>query len=224
MPYTISTKESGVGSFTVQDGKIDTTTLSINLIGTNAENYADDIARNDLHLLENFAGNTAPTAGTVLTGQLWYDKTDNVLRVYNGNTNGWVNLQPQVLATAPIKTGSRENKKGELYFDTSNNKFYIYDGAKWIVTGYAGEETSAQSGNADLDNPTKFGSKVRSIFLKDTAGIPRPCLALVFVNDSTTNEFYSAGTNGETIMAIFNHTATFTADNVVSESEGENIN
>ncbi len=224
MPYTISTKESGVGSFTVQDGKIDTTTLSINLIGTNAENYADDIARNDLHLLENFAGNTAPTAGTVLTGQLWYDKTDNVLRVYNGNTNGWVNLQPQVLATAPIKTGSRENKKGELYFDTSNNKFYIYDGAKWIVTGYAGEETSAQSGNADLDNPTKFGSKVRSIFLEDTAGIPRPCLALVFVNDSTTNEFYSAGTNGETIMAIFNHTATFTADNVVSESEGENIN
>ena len=223
MPYSVNNTDSSL-NFTVQDGAVDNSTLSISLIGTNAENYADDIARNDVHLLENFASTSAPTAGTVLTGQLWYDKTDNVLRVYNGNANGWVNLQPLVLGSAPVGTGSRSNKKGELYFDTSNNKFYIYDGATWRPTGYGGEVTSEQSSNADLNNPTKFGSKVRSIFLKDTSGVPRPCLALVFVNNSTTNEFYGAGTGGETIMAIFNHTTTFIADNVLSETEGENIN
>ena len=73
----------GQSQVTNKDGAVDTSTLSISLIGTNAENYADDIARNDVHLLENFAGTSAPTAGTVLTGQLWYDKTDDVLRVYN---------------------------------------------------------------------------------------------------------------------------------------------
>jgi hypothetical protein len=223
MPYSVNNTDSSL-NFTVTDGAIDNSTLSISLIGTNAENYADDIARNDVHLLENFASTSAPTAGTVLTGQLWYDKTDNVLRVYNGTQNGWVNLQPLVLGTAPVGTGARTNKKGELYFDTSNNKFYIFDGATWKPTGYGGEVTSELSGNADVNNPTKFGSKVRSIFLKDTSGVPRPCLALIFVNDSTTNEFYGAGTNGETIMAIFNHTTTFTADNVSSETEGENIN
>ena len=223
MPYSVNNTDSSL-NFTVQDGAVDSTALSISLIGTNAENYADDLARNDVQLLENFASTSAPTAGTVLTGQLWYDKTDNVLRVYNGNANGWVNLQPLVLGTAPTGTGARSNKKGELYFDTSNNKFYIYDGAQWRPTGYGGEVTSEQSSNTDLNNPTKFGSKVRSIFLKDTSGVPRPCLALVFVNNSTTNEFYGAGTGGETIMAIFNHTTTFTADNVLSETEGENIN
>jgi hypothetical protein len=223
MPYSVNNTDSSL-NFTVTDGAIDNSTLSISLIGTNAENYADDIARNDVHLLENFASTSAPTAGTVLTGQLWYDKTDNVLRVYNGTQNGWVNLQPLVLGTAPVGTGARTNKKGELYFDTSNNKFYIFDGATWKPTGYGGEVTSELSSNADVNNPTKFGSKVRSIFLKDTSGVPRPCLALIFVNDSTTNEFYGAGTNGETIMAIFNHTTTFTADNVSSETEGENIN
>ena len=225
MPYSVNNTDSSL-NFTVTDGAIDNSTLSISLIGTNAENYADDIARNDVHLLENFASNTAPTAGTVLTGQLWYDKRDSLLRVYNGDANGWVNLQPQVLGTAPIGTGARTNKKGELYFDTSNNKFYIYDGAQWRPTGYGGEVTSELTGNdiGLVNNPTKFGSKVRSIFLKDTSGVPRPCLALIFVNNSTTNEFYSAGTNGETIMAIFNHTTTFTADNVSSETEGENIN
>ena len=223
MPYSVNNTDSSQ-NFTVQDGTIDNSTLSISLIGTNAENYADDIARNDVQLLENFANTSAPLPGTILTGQLWYDKTDNVLRVYNGTLDGWVNLQPLVLGTEPTGTGARKNKKGELYFNTSNNKFYVFDGANWKVTGYAGEETSSQSSNSDLNNPTKFGSKVRSIFLKDTSGVPRPCLALVFVNDSTTNEFYSAGTNGETIMAIFNHTTTFTADNVLSETEGENIN
>ena len=86
MPYSVNNTDSSL-NFTVQDGAVDSTALSISLIGTNAENYADDLARNDVQLLENFASTSAPTAGTVLTGQLWYDKTDNVLRVYNGNAN-----------------------------------------------------------------------------------------------------------------------------------------
>lgn len=220
MPYSVNNTDSSL-NFTVQDGAVDTSTLSISLIGTNAENYADDIARNDVHLLENFAGTSAPTAGTVLTGQLWYDKTDDVLRVYKGTTGGWVNLEPLVVGTAPTRLTAR---LGERYFDTSNNKLYLYDGASWRPTGYGGNVTSELSGNSLVHNPTLFGAKVRAIFLKDTSGRPHPCMALVYVNNSTTNELYGSGTNGETIMALFNHDAGFTADNVVSDTEGDSIN
>ena len=54
MPYSVNNTDSSL-NFTVQDGAVDTSTLSVSLIGTNAENYADDIARNDVQLLENFA-------------------------------------------------------------------------------------------------------------------------------------------------------------------------
>jgi len=223
MPYSVNTSDSKSPiTFTVQDGAIDNTTLSISLIGTNSENYGDDIARNDIHLLENFASITQPSAGTILTGQLWYDKTDNVLRVYKGtDENDWVNLETIVSASAPTRLTARI---GEKYFDTSNDKGYIFDGANWKPTGYAGEVTSALSGDSKVHNPTKFGAKVRAIFLKDTAGRVHPCLGLVYVNNSTTNELYGSGTNGETLMAIFNHDAQFTVDNVVSTTEGEEIN
>ena len=221
MSYSVNNTDSSL-NFTVQDGKIDSTTLSVSLIGTNAQNYADEIARNDITLLENFASNSQPSAGSILTGQLWYDKTDQVLRVYKGrDANDWVNLEPLLSATAPTR---RTPRAGERYFDTSNNKFYIYDGASWIPTGYGGEVTSELSSNSLVHNPTKFGAKVRAIFLKDTSGRPHPCMALVYVNNSKTNELYGSGTNGETIMALFNHTSSFVADNVLSESEGDNIN
>jgi hypothetical protein len=107
MPYSVNNTDSSL-NFTVQDGAIDNSTLAVSLIGTNAENYADDIARNDVHLLENFASTSAPVSGTVLTGQLWYDKTDNVLKIYKGTTTGWVNLEPLVAGTAPIRLQAKK--------------------------------------------------------------------------------------------------------------------
>ena len=53
MPYSVNNTDSSL-NFTVQDGAVDSTALSISLIGTNAENYADDLARNDVQYLENF--------------------------------------------------------------------------------------------------------------------------------------------------------------------------
>ena len=151
MPYSVNNTDSSL-NFTVQDGAIDKSTLSVAMIGTNAEIYGDEIAGNDIKLLENFASISKPSAGTILTGQLWYDKTDKVLRVYKGtDVNDWVNLETLVTATAPTRLTAR---LGERYFDTSNNKGYIFDGAGWKPTGYAGEETSALSGDSLVHNPT----------------------------------------------------------------------
>ena len=49
MPYIVKTSDSKSPlTFTVQDGAVDTSTLSVALVGTNAENYGDDIIRNAL--------------------------------------------------------------------------------------------------------------------------------------------------------------------------------
>ena len=75
MTYTINTFD---GNFltNVNPGTVDTST-SLSLLGKNYSGYGQIIASNYVYLLENFAKTTAPA--NPLKGQLWYDKTENVL-------------------------------------------------------------------------------------------------------------------------------------------------
>jgi hypothetical protein len=66
---------------TVEDGEIDTDATSLALVGRQTSNYALSHAENYVHLLENFAHETAPN--TPVVGQLWYDTVADVLKVYN---------------------------------------------------------------------------------------------------------------------------------------------
>ena len=83
MAYNI-TKSNG-NAIEIADGSIDSSTLSINLVGLNVQGYGEAIAENFVHLLENFAHNVAPISPTA--GQLWYDSTGvGTLKIYNGST------------------------------------------------------------------------------------------------------------------------------------------
>ena len=68
----------------VADGTIDAT-LDLKLIGKNYAGYGIFLNENYVKLLENFYNSTAPTAP--LAGQLWYDSTNNLLKVYNGSNS-----------------------------------------------------------------------------------------------------------------------------------------
>ena len=81
MAYTVNKTDGSVFA-SVADGAIDTTS-SLVLIGRNTTNYGEYIAENFIRSLENFANTTAPSAP--LTGQLFFNKNDNALRVYNGS-------------------------------------------------------------------------------------------------------------------------------------------
>jgi hypothetical protein len=52
------------------------------LVGKNYAGYGEFLDENFIHLLENGSNTTAPASP--LTGQLWWDKTNNLLKVYNG--------------------------------------------------------------------------------------------------------------------------------------------
>lgn len=77
---------------TVQDGAVDST-YSVLLVGKGVADYASSMAQNSIRQLENFALDTPPA--NPLTGQLWYNRSNNVLNVYNGQNwlplNGTVN-------------------------------------------------------------------------------------------------------------------------------------
>ena len=125
MAYTIN-KTDGAIFATVADGTINTTS-SLTLVGKNYAGYGEFLNENVLKLLESGANTTQPSAP--LTGQLWFDKTAAVLKVYNGTL--FKNLGS---ATA---SGSQPTSvvAGDLWFDSTNAQLKVYDGSAFILVG-----------------------------------------------------------------------------------------
>lgn len=222
MAYSITNSDSTL-TLSVADSTIDSTTLSLALVGRNVSNYGLYFAQNSLRHLENFASTVAPGASTKLIGQLWYDKTTGTMRVYDGNLWKPVSSFP-VSTTAPVSN----YVAGSAYFNTLNDKLFVFDGSRFRPAGYAGEVSSAYSSVTNIGSPNNYGTKIRNIFLKDTAGVDRAVLALMYVNDSANGSINQGTTvtdgGRETIMAIFSDHAQFTIANSPSASEGESRN
>jgi hypothetical protein len=103
--YTIDRSLTAAGSITVTEATTDTST-NVTLVGQNYTGYGDEIATNFLQMLENFAADVEPNnnprvpGSSAITGQLWYDTANSVLKVFGGTT--W---EEQAKANA----GSAEN-------------------------------------------------------------------------------------------------------------------
>ena len=117
-------------SLTVSDQSINQET-SLQFPGKNYAGYAPIIAENFLHLLENFAKNSAPV--NPVQGQLWYDNSagENILKVYDGT--GWTPAGAvKKSATEPSVVNST---KGDLWVDTENQQVFVYSGSNWLLVG-----------------------------------------------------------------------------------------
>lgn len=140
MAYTI-TKSDGTSLGTVTDGTLDTSSTSLNLVGRNYSNYGQAILDNFVYLLENFSKNTAP--GNPLEGQIWWDKDDDLLKVYTGAA--WKVLSS---ATASSSAPTTAVVAGDLWFDTDDAQLYVRDGvaAAWVLVGPPYSKTLGKSG------------------------------------------------------------------------------
>ena len=216
MAYTVSNTD-GSREITVADGTFDTTTYSVTLIGKNITNYGDVFVKNSIRHLENFASATAPSVASPLVGQVWYDKTGKVLRVYKSASEGWVRVSPVVSETAPADGLS----DGALYFDSSDNKLKIYSGGAWTDASYSGTVTDEYQLISAIGTPSSYGTRGRTVFLKDSAGVARAVHAITYVNDSETDAEHP---NGETIMAIFSDHTEFLVSDVISQTDDNTAN
>ena len=84
MSYDVVRSDGVTVLATVVDNTTDTSSSSIALVGENVLGYGKNIAENFVHILENFAYSTAPS--NPLEGQLWYDTSTSLLKVYNGSS------------------------------------------------------------------------------------------------------------------------------------------
>lgn len=136
MAYTINLTDGTVFA-TINDGTINTTS-SMTLVGKNYAGYGEFLDENFIHLLENSSNTTAPS--NPLTGQLWWDKTNGLLKVYNGTTFKTVS------STTASATAPTSNVIGDLWYDTVNQQLKIYTGSVFIVVGPAFSADQGTSG------------------------------------------------------------------------------
>ncbi len=61
--------------------------VSTALIGRGAESYIEDLNQNFVKILENLASEEAPE--NPLVGQMWFDKKNNILKLFNGSDCGY---------------------------------------------------------------------------------------------------------------------------------------
>ena len=136
MAYTINLTDGSIFA-TIADGTINTGSSMI-LVGKNYAGYGEFLDENFIHLLESGSNTVAPSAP--LTGQLWWDKTNNVMKVYNGTTFKVIS------ASTASSSAPSSNVAGDLWFDTVNQQLKVYNGAAWILVGPASSSGQGTSG------------------------------------------------------------------------------
>lgn len=228
MPYIINNTDGSL-TVTVPDRTVDTNSFSLAIVGRRVSNYGQYFAQNTIRQLENFASETSPSPNSRLTGQLWYDKAYNVMRVWNGEvwkTNTSIIVGPEEDLPTTDLTGG-----GTAFFNTTDDKLYIHNGSGFREAAYPGEVSSAYSSNDSVSNPTFYGARIRTLFLKDENDNPQPVLALSYVK-STASASANRGTTQigqhyETIMSLYSDTE-FTIKTAGAGTEtpvdGETIN
>lgn len=125
MAYTINLTDGTIFAV-IADGTINTSS-SLTLIGKNYAGYGEFLDENFIYLLENSADTSPP--GAPLIGQLWYDKTANLLKVYNGT------LFKTISAATASATTPTSNVTGDLWYDTTNAQLKVYTGTTFLLVG-----------------------------------------------------------------------------------------
>lgn len=136
MAYNIQLTD-GSPFATIADGTINTSSSMI-LVGKNYAGYGEFLDENFIHLLENGSNTTAP--GAPLIGQLWWDKTNGLMKVYNGTTFKVIS------AATASSTAPTSNVSGDLWYDTVNAQLKVYTGTAWILVGPASSSGQGTTG------------------------------------------------------------------------------
>ena len=160
MAYTINLTDGTVFA-TITDGTINTSSSMI-LVGKNYAGYGEFLDENFIHLLESGSNTTAPAAP--LTGQLWWDKTNNLLKVYNGA------IFKTISAATASASAPASNVIGDLWYDTVNQQLKVWTGAAFLVVGPGYTSAQGESGAIPetILNSTGATRYITSLYVNNT--------------------------------------------------------
>ena len=160
MAYTINLTD-GTLFATIADGTINTSSNMV-LVGKNYAGYGEFLDENFIHLLENASNTTAPTAP--LTGQLWWDKANGLMKVYNGST---FKVIGGATASSTAPTG---NVQGALWYDSVNQQLNVWTGTAWVIVGPAFTPNTGTTGAivATITDNTSVSHVVIELYVNDS--------------------------------------------------------
>ena len=163
MPYNI-TRSDGTNLVTVPNSSYNQESSSLTLVGKNFAGYGEFINENFVHLLENFAKALPPA--NPIEGQLWWDKTNKILKVKSGIA--WKAINTIMATSTPVSPNP-----GDLWWDPAQGQLKVWDEvnnvAQWVVIGPTYTENQAKTG--------AFATTVR-----DTLGTDH-VITKLYVND-----------------------------------------
>ena len=153
MTYKIN-KTDGSLLVEVIDNEINTSAADIALIGKNVSGFGEYINENFIKLLENFAATSEPN--NPIAGQLWFDTSENRLKVYDGN--GFrIGSGPIVSGTAPLNP-----IQGDFWIDSEENQLYFYDGTDRVLAGPIYKDSQGISG-FEVANVTDNSGNIKTV-------------------------------------------------------------
>ena len=221
MAYTLS-KSNGATLILLNDGLVDTSVSSLNLIGKNVSNFGDAQNENFLFLLENFAKSTEPRSP--LQGQIWFDSSSNVFRpaVFDGsNWRSLAVLQYSNTTTDTVVNAGGANfaasQPGDLWFNSATKQLFVVSGPSTETTligpelVYGFDTTKLTSikvkDNTNTDRAIVeivLDGEIIGILSKDTftpsvsapiSGFSKVYRGLTFKNYSSSTRYATSGTD-----------------------------
>lgn len=213
MSYTINLTDGAVFA-TIADGTINTTS-SMTLVGKNYAGYGQFLDTNFIHLLENASNTTAP--GAPLTGQLWWDSGNGLMKVYTGTT--WKTIS----SATSSSTAPSNNVTGDLWYDTVNQQLNVWTGSAWLLVGpqfTAGQGTTGAIAATITDNTSVTHTVIELYVNDDIVGVVskdatftpavtipgfttiRPGITLATLIGSQVPLFQGTSTNAQTLNGL----------------------
>ena len=231
MTYTINTFD---GNFltNVSPGTVDTTASSLTLLGKNYSGYGALVASNFVYLTENFAKTTAPA--NPLKGQLWYDKSENLLKVCGtaGDANSFKRLGVTVSASEPASS-----LEGDLFFDTGQKQLKVKSGSAFVNATTPGDygaklEFVKVTSTTDISSVDSTDTKaVVALVVRDpaapTATITADMIVAIWAQETFWFKATEPSGQGEQALVTAVHGAADTDSNIANNSRvtrGMNVN
>jgi microcystin-dependent protein len=222
---------------TVADQTLNSQT-SLTFVGKNYAGYAPILATDLLHLLENFASpmnasGTGPANATLtnpVQGQLWYDNTNNLLKVYDGTTwNAAGSIKKAT--TAPLVANS---SAGDLWVNTVSSQLYLFSGSNWLLVGPQfsqgtltgpNVETIIDTSNISHNVVSLYSNNYRIAIISKDSFTPKSTIAGFTTGISEGINLSSVNSTSSTNPTRFHGTAT-SADSLLignTEVSGSNF-